>query len=97
MAAPLTFLGASALSGRSPTKFLSMLTRRFVNDALHSKLQGLVVGIDEFGVVAAAGWMEGPGGGEEGFDGFVAQNEESSDRPEPAGQRLVAARREKDR
>jgi hypothetical protein len=60
-------------------------------DALHGNLQRIVVGIDRFGVVRAAGWVEGPGGGEERFDSFVAENDEGGDRPETAGERFVAA------
>src|SRR6202007_3421927 len=54
--------------------------------------QGVVVGIDGFGVELAAGWVEGPGGGEERFDSFVAENDERGDRAKPAGERFVAAR-----
>jgi hypothetical protein len=60
-------------------------------DALHGKPQGVVVGIDGFGVARAAGWVEGPGGGEERFDSFVAENEQRGDRAEAAGERFVAA------
>jgi hypothetical protein len=44
------------------------------------------------GVAPAAGWVEGPSGGEEGFDGFVAENDESGDRPETVAERFVASR-----
>ena len=51
----------------------------------------MVVAIDRFGVVGAARGVEWLGGGEERFDGFVAENDESGDRPETVGERLVAA------
>jgi hypothetical protein len=35
--------------------------------------------------------VKGPGGGEERFDGLVAENEQGDDRPETAGERFVAA------
>ena len=35
--------------------------------------------------------LEWLSGGEQGFDGFVAENEEGSDRPETGQERLVAA------
>ena len=47
-----------------------------MEDALHGKPQGMVVGIDRFAVGAAASWVKRPRGGEEGFDGFVAENDE---------------------
>ena len=62
-----------------------------MEDALHGKLYGIVVGIDRFGVVRAAHWVKGLGGGEERFDGLVAENEQGGDRPETAGERFVAA------
>ena len=62
-----------------------------MKDALHGEPQGVVVGVDGFGVEAAAGWVEGPGGGEERFEGFVAENDQRGDRAEAAGERLVAA------
>ena len=62
-----------------------------MEDALDGKLQGVVVVIDRFGVVAAASWVKRPGGGEERFDGFVAENDEGGQRPETAGERFVAA------
>jgi len=43
------------------------------------------------GLLRAAGWVEGPGGGEERFDSFVAENDEGGDRPETVGERFVAA------
>jgi hypothetical protein len=39
----------------------------------------------------AAGWAKRLGGGEERFDGFVAENEQRGHRPEAAGERFVTA------
>ena len=62
-----------------------------MEDALHGKPQGMVVGIDRFAVGAAASWVKRPRSGEDGFDGFVAENEEGGNRQETAGERFVAA------
>ena len=62
-----------------------------MEDALHGKPEGVVVGVDGFGVEGATGGVKGPGGGEERFDSFVAKNDERGDRAEAAGERLVAA------
>ena len=62
-----------------------------MEDAVHGKPQGVVVGIDGFGVVLTSGRVEGLGGGEERFDSFVAENDERGDRAKPAGERFVAA------
>jgi hypothetical protein len=35
--------------------------------------------------------VQGPGGSEARFEGFVAENDQRGDRPEAAGERLVAA------
>ena len=59
-----------------------------MEDGLHGKLYSIVVGIDRFGVVRAAHWVKGLGGGEERFDGLVAENEQGGDRPETAGERF---------
>jgi hypothetical protein len=64
---------------------------QYMKDALHGEPAGVVVGVDGFGVEPAAGWVEGPGGGEERFDSFVAENDQRGDRAEPAGERCVAA------
>ena len=53
--------------------------------------QGIVVEIDGLGVVGATSGVTGLSGGEERFDGFVAQNDERGHRSETAGERLVAA------
>ncbi len=63
-----------------------------MEDALHGKLQGVIVGIDRFGIVGAALWMKGLGGGGERFDRLVAENDERSHRSETAGERFVATR-----
>ena len=52
---------------------------------------GIVVEIDRLGVVGAASGVTGLSGGEERFDGFVAQNDERGHRSETAGEGLVAA------
>ena len=62
-----------------------------MKDALHGEPQGLVVGVDGFGLEDAASWVEGPGGGEERFEDLVAENHQRGDRSEAAGERLVAA------
>ena len=62
-----------------------------MEDAVHGKPQGVVVGIDGFGVELTSGRVEGLGGGEERFDSFVAENDERGDRAKPAGERFVAA------
>src|SRR5438270_11872400 len=46
-----------------------------MEDALHCNSHGMVVGVDRFWVVRAAGWAEWLSGGEKGFDGFVSQND----------------------
>jgi hypothetical protein len=48
------------------------------------------VDVDRFGVVCAASRVTVLSGGEERFDGFVAENDEGGHRPETAGARLVA-------
>jgi len=63
-----------------------------VEDASHGELQGIVVGINGFGVVCAASRAKGLGGGEERFDRFVAENDERGHRPETTGKRFIAAR-----
>jgi hypothetical protein len=63
----------------------------FMEDATHGRLDGIVVEIDRFWVVCAARGAEWLSGSEQGFDGFVAQDEERCHRPEAGQQRLVAA------
>src|SRR3954452_1472955 len=63
----------------------------FMEDALHCNSDGMVVGVDRFWVVRAAGWAEWLSGGEKGFDGFVSQNEQRGHRPQTSWQRFVAA------
>jgi len=50
----------------------------------------MVVGIDRMGVGRASGWVKRLGGGQQRFDGFVAENDQGGHRPEPAGERFVA-------
>src|SRR2546429_7092232 len=62
-----------------------------MEDALHCNSDGMVVGVDRFWVVRAAGWAEWLSGGEKGFDGFVSQNEQRGHRPQTSWQWFVAA------
>ena len=62
-----------------------------MEDALHCNSDGMVVGVDRFWVVRAAGWAEWLSGGEKGFDGFVSQNEQRGHRPQTSWQRFVPA------
>ena len=64
----------------------------FVEDTLHCDSDAMVVGVDRFGVVRAAGWAEWLSGGEKGFDGFVSENEQRGHRPQTGWQRFIAAR-----
>src|SRR2546427_1720314 len=62
-----------------------------MEDASHGGLDGRVVAIDRFWVVRSAPRAEWLSRSEQGFDGFVAQDEERRHRPETGRQRLVAA------
>ena len=62
-----------------------------MEDSFHCNFDSVVVRVDRFWVMRAAGWVEWLSGGEQGFDGFVAENEEGSHSPETGQQRLVAA------
>src|ERR1700723_3625051 len=62
-----------------------------MEDASHGDLDGSVVEIDRFWVVRSASRAERLSRSEQGFDGFVAQDEERRHRPETGRQRLVAA------
>ena len=62
-----------------------------MEDTVHVELQGVVVAIDGFGVARSARGAKWLGGGEQGFDGLVAENDERGDRPETAGEGFVAA------
>src|SRR5258708_15640497 len=62
-----------------------------MEDATHGRLDGIVVEIDRFWVVCAVRGAEWLSGSKQGFDGFVAQDEERCHRPEAGQQRLVAA------
>jgi hypothetical protein len=55
----------------------------FMEDTVHGNSDGMVVGVDRFWVVRAAGWAEWLSGGEKGFDGFVSENEQRGHRPQP--------------
>src|SRR6201982_467213 len=54
----------------------------FMEDTLHGNSDGMVVGIDRFWVVCAAGRAEWLSGGEKGFDDFVSENEQRGHRPQ---------------
>jgi hypothetical protein len=54
----------------------------FMEDTVHGNSDGMVVGVDRFWVVRAAGWAEWLSGGEKGFDGFVSENEQRGHRPQ---------------
>src|ERR1700747_3675401 len=54
----------------------------FMEDTVHGNSDGMVVGVDRFWVVRAAGWAEWLSGGEKGFDGFVSENEQRRHRPQ---------------
>ena len=62
-----------------------------MEDAFHRNVDSVVVRVDRFWVMRPAGWVARLSGGEQGFDGFVAENEEGSHSPETGQQRLVAA------
>ena len=62
-----------------------------MEDTLHGNSDGMVVGIDRFWVVRAAGRAEWLSGGEKGFDGFVSENEERGHRPQTGWQRFIAS------
>src|SRR5260370_42009190 len=62
-----------------------------MEDASHGGLDGSVVAIERFWVVRSAPRAEWLSCSEQGFDGFVAQDEERRHRPETGRQRLVAA------
>jgi hypothetical protein len=62
-----------------------------MEDTLHCDSDGMVVGVDRFWVVRAAGWAEWLSGGEKGLDGFVSENEQRGHRPQTGWQRFIAA------
>ena len=62
-----------------------------MEDALHGDVYGVVVAVDRFWVVRTTGWAERLSGSKEGFDSFVAENQQGGHRPETARQRLVPA------
>ena len=51
----------------------------------------MVVAVDRSWVVGTPSGTKWQGGGEEGFDGLVAKNDEGGHRPETVDERLVAA------
>jgi hypothetical protein len=61
----------------------------FMEDTLHRNSDGMVVGVDRFWVVGAAGWAEWLSGGKKGFDGFVSENEQRAHRPQTGWQRFM--------
>src|SRR5438874_8147030 len=63
----------------------------FMEDTLHGNSDDMVVGIDRFWVVRAAGRAEWLSGGEKGFDGFVSENEQRGHRPQTGWQRFIAS------
>jgi hypothetical protein len=63
----------------------------FMEDTLHRNSNGMVVGVDRFWVVRAAGSAEWLSGGEKGFDGLVSENEQRGHRPQTGWQRFIAA------
>ena len=62
-----------------------------MKDALHGEPQVLVVAVDCSWVLSSMGGGEFLSSGQQRFDGFVAKNDESGNRPEAVGERLVAA------
>src|SRR5580704_6772985 len=62
-----------------------------MEDPLHGRLNGIVVEIDGLWIVCAARGSEWLSGGEQGFDGFVVEDEERGHRLETGLHRLVAA------
>src|SRR5260370_27630794 len=64
----------------------------FMEDPLHGRLNGIVVEIDGLWIVCAARGSEWLSGGEQGFDGFVVEDEERGHRLETGLHRLVAGR-----
>src|SRR5271165_5919387 len=65
----------------------------FMKDALHGALQVQVVAIDGSGVLPPVVRGDLLSGGEEGFDGLVAKDEQGGDRPQTGRKGLIATRR----
>jgi hypothetical protein len=81
--------------GRSPSKKICRWSSgdpELMEDAFQAKAKGIVVGVDRFGFcrlrVGRRGWAEA----RRGLAGVVAQDDQSGDRLETAGKRLVATR-----
>ena len=64
-----------------------------MKDALHGALQIEVVAIDGSGVLPPIVRGDLLSGGEEGFDGLVAKDEQGGDRPQTGRERFIAMRR----
>ena len=64
-----------------------------MKDALHGALLAQVVAIDGSGVLPAVVRGDLLSGGEEGFDGLVAKDEQGGDRPQTGWEGLIATRR----
>ena len=64
-----------------------------MKDALHGALQVQVVAIDGSGVLPSVVRGDLLSGGEEGFDGLVAKDEQGGDRPQTGRKGLIATRR----
>src|SRR6476620_419158 len=66
---------------------------KFVKDALHGGSQVLVVAVDGPWILSSAGWRDFLCGGEQWFDGLVAEHEQRGDRSQSGRHRLIAASR----
>ena len=62
-----------------------------MEDAAHCTLDGLIVGVDGFGVVWPTSGTERSGGSQQGLDRFVSENDQRGHRSETGGQGLVTA------
>ena len=62
-----------------------------MEDASHGDLDGSVVEIDRFWVVRSASRAERLSRSEQGFDGFVSENDERGHRTQTGRERLIAA------
>ena len=64
-----------------------------MKDALHGGSQVLVVAVDGPWILSSAGWRDFLCGGEQWFDGLVAEHEQRGDRSQSGRHRLIAASR----
>ena len=62
-----------------------------MEDAAHCTLDGLIVGVDRFGVAWPMSWTKRSGGSQQGLDRFVSENDQRGHRSETDGKGLVAA------